>query len=160
MQASGQKPRCTIGRLARQTGCKAQTIRWYEQIGLLPAPARTPGNQRVYGPAHAARLAFIRHARELGFSLDDVRELLAMADRPDQPCDAVDALARRQLASVRRRLAALRGLEAELERMIDECRGGRVAECRIIEVVSDHSHARCLTGAHDGALAPEPQRGD
>lgn len=143
-------PRLSIGRLARETGCKVQTIRWYEEIGLMPEPRRTPGNQRVYGPEHASRLAFIRHARELGFPLDDIREMLAMGDQPGESCHAVDSVARRHLSSVRGRIARLEGLEAELERMIEQCRGGKVADCRIIEVLSDHSHARCLSDEHDG----------
>ena len=141
----------SIGRLARETGCKVQTIRWYEEIGLMPEPERTPGNQRIYGPEHAARLAFIRHARELGFPLDDVREMLEMGDQPGQSCQAVDAVARRHLLSVKQRIHRLKGLEAELERMVEQCRGGRVADCRIIEVLSDHSHAHCLSDAHDGS---------
>jgi DNA-binding transcriptional MerR regulator len=86
-----------IGDLARTTGCKVQTIRYYEEIGLMPEPARTAGNQRRYDQRHVDRLAFIRHSRELGFSLEAIRELLSLSDRPEQPCDAVDQLARRQL---------------------------------------------------------------
>ena len=140
--------RITIGKLARDAGCKVQTVRWYEEIGLMPEPARTPGNHRVYTEAHAGRLAFIRHARELGFPLDDIRELLAMADRPDRSCDAVDGVASRHLDSVRSRIERLKGLEAELKRMIAQCRGGRVEDCRIIEVLSDHTHAHCLSDRH------------
>ncbi len=143
-------PRFSIGRLARETGCKVQTIRWYEEIGLMPKPGRTPGNQRVYVREHADRLAFIRHARELGFPLDDVREMLAMGDQPGESCDAVDSVARRHLNQVRGRIERLKGLEAELERMIEHCQGGKVADCRIIEVLSDHSHAHCLSDEHSG----------
>lgn len=143
----------SIGRLARETGCKVQTIRWYEEIGLMPEPRRTPGNQRIYGPEHAARLAFIRHARELGFPLDDVREMLAMGDLPGESCEAVDAVARRHLSQVKGRIERLKGLEAELERMIEQCRGGTVADCRIIGVLSDYSHAQCLSDEHDGVTS-------
>jgi DNA-binding transcriptional MerR regulator len=139
----------SIGKLARDAGCKAQTVRWYEAVGLMPKPGRTPGNQRIYGPGHANRLAFIRHARELGFPLEDIRELLEMADGPDHPsCDAVDSVAHRHLHAVQSRIERLQGLEAELQRMIEECRGGRVSNCRIIEVLSDHSHAHCLSEDH------------
>ena len=72
-----------IGELGRRTRCKAQTIRWYEEIGLLPPPERTAGGHRVYGERHLARLDFIRHARELGFSLDAVRALLGHCANPD-----------------------------------------------------------------------------
>jgi DNA-binding transcriptional MerR regulator len=132
-----------IGELARVTGCKVQTIRYYEEIGLMPEPARTVGNQRRYDQRHVDRLAFIRHSRELGFSLDAIRELLSLSDRLEQPCDAVDRLARRQLEQVERRLARLTMLKSELERMLEQCAGGRIRDCRVIEALSDH--AQCLT---------------
>ena len=86
----------TIGDLARRTGAKVETVRYYEKAGLLPAPARTAGNYRAYEPEHLARLNFVLRARRLGFSLDQVRELLGLADERDRPCDAVDAIARRR----------------------------------------------------------------
>jgi Cu(I)-responsive transcriptional regulator len=128
-----------IGDLARRTGCKVQTIRYYEEIGLMPAPSRTAGNQRRYDERHVDRLAFIRHSRELGFSLPAIRELLSLSDRPEQPCDAVDQLARRQLEQVEQRMARLATLKSELERMIQQCAGGRVRDCRIIEALSDRT---------------------
>ncbi|MFQ5784943.1 MAG: helix-turn-helix domain-containing protein [Alphaproteobacteria bacterium] len=136
----------TIGHMARETGCKVQTIRYYEQIGLMPQPYRTPGNQRRYGPGHVARLAFIRHGRELGFPLDAIRALLGLADDPDRSCEAADRMARVQLQAVESRIARLTALRTELERMIRQCRGGRVAECRVIEVLADHS--KCLSDDH------------
>ena len=135
-----------IGDLAGATGCKVQTIRYYEEIGLMPEPARTAGNQRRYDQRHVDRLAFIRHSRELGFSLEAIRELLSLSDRPEQPCDAVDQLARRQLEQVEQRLARLSVLKTELERMIEQCVGGRVRDCRIIEVLSNH--AQCFAERH------------
>ena len=143
----------TIGRLAREGGCKVQTIRYYEQIGLMPEPARTEGNQRRYGPQHAQRLAFIRHARELGFPLEAVRELLSLSDDKDRSCAAADAIAKDHLVAVERRIARLNALKTELERMIEQCRGGSIADCRVIEVVADHSHGHCLTdhGAENAA---------
>jgi Cu(I)-responsive transcriptional regulator len=136
----------TIGRLARSTGCKVQTIRFYEQIGLLPPPARSEGNQRLYTEADAERLCFVRHCRELGFSLDAIRELLSLADHPDRSCAVVDRIAEMHLREVEQRIARLRALQSELRRMIAECRGGRIAECRIIEVLADHRH--CLSDDH------------
>jgi Cu(I)-responsive transcriptional regulator len=133
----------TIGALARDTGTKVQTIRYYEQIGLMPAPARTAGGQRRYAPADLDRLAFIRHARELGFGLDAIRDLLGLADDPERPCAEVDRIAQRQLGEVERRIARLEALRAELRRMLGDCRGDRVADCRVLEVLRDHS--RCLT---------------
>lgn len=128
----------SIGTLARRTGAKVQTIRYYEQIGLMRAAERSEGGQRRYGDADLDRLAFIRHARELGFPLDAIRELLDLSDRPAASCEAADALARRHLDSVERRIRRLEALKRELVRMIDECAGGRVAHCRVIEVLRDH----------------------
>lgn len=137
----------TIGRLARATGCKVQTIRYYEQIGLMPEPLRTSGNQRRYDPGHAERLAFIRHSRELGFSLDAIRELLEISDDPERSCETVDRIARDRLLEVDRRIRSLNAMKDELERMILQCRGDKVADCRIIEVLSDHS--QCLEQDHE-----------
>jgi DNA-binding transcriptional MerR regulator len=139
----------SIGGLARVTGCKVQTIRYYEEIGLMPEPARTSGNQRRYHRRHVERLAFIRHSRQLGFPLEAIRGLLNLADNPRQPCQAADVIARAQLEDVKRRIAQLQALKGELERMIRQCRHGEISECRIIEVLSDHS--RCLVDDH---LAP------
>lgn len=136
----------TIGRLARATGAKVQTIRYYETIGLLPKPPRSEGNRRLYAKADINRLAFIRHARELGFPLDAIRDLLSLSDDPDQSCEAADLIARRQLDEVERRIARLGSLKTELMRMIDQCRGGRISDCRVIEVLSNHAH--CVADDH------------
>ena len=141
----------TIGRVAKAAGCTVQTIRYYEQIGLLPRPPRSEGNQRRYSRADGDRLAFIRHARDLGFPLEAVRDLLSLADTPDQSCAAADAIARAQLQAIDRRLARLEALKRELERMVEQCRGGRIADCRVIEVLSDHGH--CLSDDHAGPAA-------
>ena len=127
-----------IGQLAKAGGCKVQTIRYYEEIGLLPAPPRSAGGQRVYGQPHMDRLVFVRHARQLGFPLDAIRELLTVTDDPHQPCAAIDAIAKAHLAEVDSRIARLEALREELARMIDQCRGGRVGDCRIIEALADH----------------------
>ena len=140
----------SIGDLAREISCKVQTIRYYEQIGLMPEPVRTSGNQRRYGRLHIDRLAFIRHSRELGFPLEAIRDLLRLADKPSQSCQAVDAIARVQVQDVSQKIQRLQALKIELQRMINECGHGRVSECRIIEVLSDHS--RCVTDDH---LTPE-----
>jgi DNA-binding transcriptional MerR regulator len=131
-----------------------QTIRYYEQIGLLPPAARSEGNQRLYTEAFAERLCFVRHCRELGFSLDAIRELLSLADHPDRPCAAADRIAETHLREVQQRIARLRALQSELRRMIAECRGGRIADCRIIEVLADHRHRLCqdhATAYQDGS---------
>ena len=133
----------TIGSLAQKTGTKVQTIRYYEQIGMMPEPGRTAGGQRRYGNPELDRLAFIRHARQLGFSLEAIRELLDLSDQPDRPCHEADAIARRQLKQVEQRLARLEALRTELKRMVHECSGGQTADCRVLEVLRDHSE--CLT---------------
>lgn len=144
-----------IGALARRSGCKVQTIRYYEQIGLMPEPSRTAGQQRRYTGRQAERLTFIRHARALGFSLDQIRSLLALSDRPDRSCEEVDVIAKENLAAVETRIASLAVLKRELERMLDHSAHGTVSDCRIIEVLSDH---RLCGDEHDGPLklAGEP----
>ena len=136
----------TIGRAARKAGCKVQTVRYYEQIGVLPEPVRTQGNQRLYSESDLQRLTFVRHARELGFPLSAIRDLLSLADDPGQPCETVDAIAREQLAQVERRITHLQALKQELEEMIKQCSGGSVAKCRVIEVLGDHS--KCIDDSH------------
>ncbi|MBJ6126976.1 MerR family transcriptional regulator [Microvirga splendida] len=129
----------TIGELSRRTQVKVPTIRYYEQIGLLPQPVRTEGQQRRYQEDEVNRLNFIRHARELGFGVEDIRELLDLAARPNQPCHQADSIARRNLEAVDRRLAQLGALRQELARMVHECQHGRICECRVIEVLADHT---------------------
>ena len=124
-----------IGELAAATGTKVETVRFYEKSGLLPLPARTGGNYRSYGKEHLQRLSFIRRARDLGFSLDDVRELLALADERDQPCGAVDRIPSRHLAEVERKIADLERMRDELDRVIGSCRKGTVGDCKIIETL-------------------------
>jgi DNA-binding transcriptional MerR regulator len=123
----------TIGDLARATGCKIPTIRYYEAIGLMPAPPRSAGNQRLYGAAHLARLGFIRHGRDLGFSQAAIRDLLELSDHPDQPCDAVDAIARRHLDQITQRIEQLSALRTELEHVLAQCAKGKIASCRIMD---------------------------
>lgn len=131
-----------IGELSRQTAVKVPTIRYYEQIGLLPEAPRTQGNRRLYGQSEVDRLNFIRHSRELGFEIDDIRELLAMAAQPQSSCHQVDSIANNHLIEIDRRIASLTALKAELSRMVDECGHGRVCDCRIIEALADHGQCR------------------
>ena len=125
-----------IGELARAAETKAETIRYYERIGLLPAPPRTAGNYRDYSAAHVSRLTFTRRARDLGFSIEQIRALLDLADQKEQSCEAVDAIAHEHLIEVKRKLADLSALRKELESLIGQCRHGTVAECRILEALS------------------------
>ncbi|GAB3124673.1 MerR family transcriptional regulator [Novispirillum itersonii] len=136
----------TIGRLSAESGCKVPTIRYYEQIGLMPEPDRSEGNQRQYSRRHLERLRFIRHSRDLGFTLDDIRELLTLAAHPEAPCEEADAIARRHLRLVRDRIDRLRKLEQELEHMAACCHGPTVRDCRVIEILSDHG--KCLSDGH------------
>ncbi|WP_055049142.1 MerR family transcriptional regulator [Devosia sp. A16] len=131
-----------IGELSRRTGVKVPTIRFYEQIGLLPSPPRTEGNQRRYGKAEVERLNFIRHSRELGFEVEDIRELLEMAASPQASCHQADSIARNHLTEIDRRIASLTALRGELNRMVEECGHGRICDCRIIEVLADHGECR------------------
>jgi len=139
----------SIGTLGKRTGTKVQTIRCYEQIGVMPEPDRTTGGQRRYGDVELDRLAFIRHARELGFSLEAIRELLDLSDSPERSCTEVDAVAQRQLKEVEARIARLEALRLELRRMISECNADRVADCRILEVMRDHEDCLADHGRPD-----------
>jgi len=125
-----------IGDLARVTGTKVETIRYYERTGLLPSPPRTAGNYRAYGQHHLGRLSFIRRARDLGFSIEQVRALLDLADQRERSCEAVDVIAREHLSEVERKLADLTALHRELTALLGHCRHGTVAECRIIEALA------------------------
>jgi DNA-binding transcriptional MerR regulator len=142
----------SIGELSRRSGVKVPTIRYYEEIGLIAAPGRTGGNQRRYGQSDLDRLSFIRHARDLGFAIPAIRDLLGLAESPGQPCAAADAVARARLAEVEERIARLRALEAELHRMLDQCAGGRIEDCRVIEELNDHS--LCSVDEHGAAERP------
>ncbi len=131
----------TIGDLSRQTGVKVPTIRYYEQIGLLPSPARTEGQQRRYGSDEVRRLTFIRHGRELGFEVDAIRQLLSLAGQPDRSCGEVHDITKTHLDEVNDKIARLTALRNELEAMV-ECDHKRISECRIIEVLADHGKCR------------------
>lgn len=125
----------TIGQLAKATDAKTVTIRYYEKEGLLPKSPRSPSGYRLYTAAERDRLLFVRRARALGFSLDEVRELLGLADRQQAPCYTVDNLVSEHLRQVQQRLSDLRTLEAELQRLLASCHGGTISECLIIEAL-------------------------
>lgn len=122
----------TIGKLARATGTTVETVRYYEKAGLIAAPARTEGNYRSYRTEDLERLRFVRRTRDLGFSLDEVRALLDLAGQPDRDCGLVDAMSRRHLEEIDRKIADLTALRRELSGVIASCAGGTVAECRIL----------------------------
>lgn len=129
----------SIGDLSRRTRVKVPTIRYYEQMGLLDAPERSEGNQRRYGRPELERLAFIRHARDLGFSIDAIRELIDLSGQEDRPCANADRIAKEQLAAVRDRIARLQRLETELERIATCCSADTVGDCYVIRSLADHS---------------------
>lgn len=127
-----------IGELSKATGTNVETIRYYERIGLLPAPLRTAANYRSYGEAHRTRLAFVRHSRELGFTIDEIRSLLDLSDNPGRECSEADRIATSHHVQVEAKIAQLEKLRDELGRIVGRCRGGVAADCRVIEALGDH----------------------
>ncbi|NCP23865.1 MAG: helix-turn-helix domain-containing protein [Erythrobacter sp.] len=125
-----------IGELARATGVKTETIRYYEREGILAAPPRTQANYRDYGPNETSRLHFIRRARNLGFSMAQVRELLDLAGDKSQSCAEVDVLTRTHLFEVDRKIAELKSLRTELSRMLENCEQGAIGDCLIVEALA------------------------
>lgn len=130
-----------IGSLSKQTGVKVPTIRYYEQIGLIDAAERTEGNQRRYRQAALERLGFIKHARELGFSIESIQALIELNNHPDKNCAEATVIAQKQLNDVRERIASLARLESELARMAEGCKGsGAVSDCYVLASLADHRH--------------------
>jgi len=130
----------SIGDLAQQTGVKVPTIRYYETRGLLAPPRRSAGNQRRYEGAALQRLHFIRHARELGFSLEAIAQLIELQDHPDRSCDAATRIATDQLDAVREKIRRLRTLETELARITEGCNGaGASRDCYVLASLADHA---------------------
>jgi DNA-binding transcriptional MerR regulator len=149
----------SIGQLARATDVKVPTIRFYEQIGLLPEPGRTLSDRRVYTPEAIRRLAFIKHARQLGFPVEAIRTLIDLSQTPERSCEDANALAQEQLASVEAKIAQLTALRAELRRMVDGGCHATAAECRVIEALAGAperltTDGRRLAEAQPGASAP------
>jgi MerR family mercuric resistance operon transcriptional regulator len=128
-------PRLSIGDVSKRTGCKAETIRYYERIGVLPPPPRSAGGHRHYGSDQVKRLTFILRARKLGFPLNAVRALLRLADGDENSCAEVEHIAAAHLGEVRDKLGDLAVLEGVLAGMVARCRGGVVPDCPIIEAL-------------------------
>ena len=141
-----------IGRLAERTGVKIPTIRYYEEIGLLPPPPRSAGNRRLYPATATARLRFIRHARELGFDIEDIRQLLTLADQPDHSCAEADRIARHHLAEIESKIARLTALGGEVRRMIIDCAQDRIRQCRVIQILADHGQCQGEHPGHPGKI--------
>ncbi|SHM66521.1 DNA-binding transcriptional regulator, MerR family [Roseovarius litoreus] len=132
----------SIGELSKRTKVKVPTIRYYEEMGLLSAPERTEGNQRRYTNEGLERLSFIRHARDLGFSIEAISSLIKLQQHPDRSCEAATDIASSQLAEVRAKIKRLRALEKELARISKGCDGrGMVEDCYVLASLADHS--RC-----------------
>ena len=130
-------PRYPIGALSGRTGCAIETIRYYERIGLLPAPPRSAGGHRVYDDDNLKRLTFIRRGRTLGFTLDQVRGLLSLVDGGDFSCDEVRQLTLAHLGEIRDKIADLRRLQQTLDEMAAQCDRGELPDCPIIETLFD-----------------------
>ena len=129
----------SIGDLSRRTGVKIPTIRYYEQMGIMKAADRTEGNQRRYFGEELERLAFIRHCRELGLTIDSIRDLIRLSEHPDAPCHDADRIAKDHLEAVRARISHLKKLEQELQRISTACDGGEAGDCNVIKALSDHA---------------------
>lgn len=128
----------TIGRLAELSGVNLETVRYYERIGLMPEPGRTDGGHRIYDPVHRRRLTFIRRGRELGFGIDEIRALLALAEPQRRSCDEVRVVASTHLQDVRAKIADLVRLEALLAVTVDRCDSRADApSCPVLDLLED-----------------------
>jgi DNA-binding transcriptional MerR regulator len=136
----------SIGDMSTQTGVKIPTIRYYEQMGLLEAPVRSEGNQRKYSNDELERLSFIRHARDLGFTIDSIRDLLSLSLDPKKSCKEAHRIASGHLNAIQEQMARLKKLERELKRIQAVSDTGHIGKCSVIQALADHSLCRM---AHD-----------
>ena len=125
----------TRGLLAARTGCNIETIRYYGRVGLLPPPPRSAGGHRLYGHDLVRRLNFVRRSRDLGFSIEEIRELLRLVDGGSYTCAQVERLARDHAREIRCKIADLRRLQRVFETMAAQCTGGAVPDCPIIDAL-------------------------
>ncbi|MCI3130781.1 MerR family transcriptional regulator [Phenylobacterium aquaticum] len=145
----------SIGKLAKAADVKVPTIRFYEQIGLLPRPPRTESDRRLYDEVSVGRLAFIKRARQLGFPIDAVRTLLDLSDHPDRACEDAIILAQEQLAAVESKIVQLESLRSALGRMVaSRCEGGP-GRCRVIEALAEHAPFTGCASVGGNVVAPE-----
>lgn len=128
----------SIGEMSRRANVKVPTIRYYEQMGLIEAPERSSGNQRRYTKHQLDRLAFIRHARDLGLAISEIRELIELSSDPTKPCAEADRIAVTHLNNVREKIRQLKKLEKELKRITTMCNGNTIGECYVIQALADH----------------------
>ncbi|WP_018688105.1 MerR family transcriptional regulator [Ahrensia kielensis] len=129
----------SIGQLSSKVGVKVPTIRYYESIGLIDPPHRSEGNQRRYEPEVLDRLTFIRHARDLGLSIDAIKDLLILNANPDMPCDEAHLIANQHLKDLARKITQLQQLSLELTRITQNCDSDTVGHCKVLEALGDHS---------------------
>ncbi len=129
-----------IGELAKMTGCQVVTIRYYEKEGLLKTPERTEGNYRLYGDEDISRLHFIRHCRQHGMSLSEIRDLLAFSDNPTVNCDWINQLIQKHIANVEKQINDLLHLKKHLESLYHKCDGGKKGECGILRSLIEGEH--------------------
>ena len=127
--------RLSIGKLAEQSGVNIETIRYYEKVGVMPAPDRTASGYRVYGPNHVKRLRFVRRGRELGFRLDELRGLLRLVDGHNYTCAELRTLTLDHVAEIRSKIRDLRRLERIMAEMAARCAGDQIPECPIIDAL-------------------------
>ncbi len=139
-------PHFSIGDLSKKSGIKITTIRYYEGIGLLPVPERSQGGRRIYAQDDVRQALFIRHARELGFEIEDIRSLLALLKNPKQPCKDADLIAQKHLERINSHIASLEALREELTTMLQQCPGHESKDCQVIKTLADHSS--CLHDKH------------
>ncbi|WP_010483378.1 MerR family transcriptional regulator [Pseudomonas sp. S9] len=135
----------TISALSRQSGVNLETIRFYERSGLLPEPQRTASGYRHYQDADVRRVLFIRRGRELGFSLDEIRNLLDLANRPQSPCAEADQLVQSHLVTIEARIRDLQKMQAELSRMA-KCTSSEAGHCRLLEALDNR---QCCAPLHE-----------
>lgn len=128
----------SIGEMSRRSNVKVPTIRFYEQKGLISAPERSEGNQRRYSIIELQRLSFIRHARDLGLTIDAIRELIELSDRPEESCAFADEIAVQHLESIQDKISQLKKLEKELQRIVSGCDGDNVKNCYVIQSLANH----------------------
>jgi MerR family mercuric resistance operon transcriptional regulator len=138
----------TRGALAALSGCNVETIRYYEQIGILPAPPRSQGGHRLYGNDLIKRLTFVRRARELGFTLEEIRQLLRLVDGGNYTCAQIETLALQHARDIHQKIAHLKKLKSVLETMASQCTGGEIPECPIIDELFDSKTVLTSTIIH------------
>jgi MerR family mercuric resistance operon transcriptional regulator len=144
----------TRGKLAARAGCNLETVRYYEQVGLLPPPPRSRGGHRLYGEDLIKRLTFIRRSRDLGFTIQEIRDLLRLVDGRKYTCAEVEALARSHVREIRRKIGDLRKLQGVLQTMASKCSQGNVPECPIIDALFDPAVQPASDSAHRRTRSP------